>query len=300
MNNIGLVVIVSLVVIIVILLVVLFTYNCVNSTEKFGNTVKFIDVSIVNDEMDMLLMRLNEYDDFTDKFVIVESPYTFSGIKKPMIVTENINGALKKFKDKIEIVVFDPVKDKVNKGWDSELATREAGIKALNKLNLGDNDIVSISDIDEIYDHTVIKKLKQSTLDHIIHPVMRMFYYNSMCEFDKPWSRKYLFVAPYKVFKNYKHNDIKNMDKKNIPIKRQQKMGWHLSYFTSVERIQKKLRSFSHSNDKKIVEIKDKPKLIQHRMDQCIDLFDRNNPHGMPVKNPSRHLPRHIKTVSKV
>jgi beta-1,4-mannosyl-glycoprotein beta-1,4-N-acetylglucosaminyltransferase len=56
------------------------------------------------DEEVLLDLRLNYLNNYVDKFVIVESPYTHSGEKRKLLFDIN---AFKKFKDKISYIVVD-------------------------------------------------------------------------------------------------------------------------------------------------------------------------------------------------
>lgn len=50
---------------------------------------KVYDLVMVNSELDFLEIRLNTLYDHVDYFIIVESPKTFQGEKKPLVIKEN-------------------------------------------------------------------------------------------------------------------------------------------------------------------------------------------------------------------
>ena len=265
--------------------------------EKFSNskTNKWIDVTILNNELDMLEFRLKEHNDIVDHWIIVESGQTFSGKSKNMYLKENLDTRFKQWKNKIIHVEFTPNKNK--DAWWNEHATRLEGLKALKQLNLNDDDIVTMSDIDEIFDIKQISSLKYNfpSKDTLIIPSLRMFYYHPRCEFNSSWSRRDFFITQYKIV-NDPDFILENINKMPITIHKSN-MGWHFSYFMTLEGIQNKLNSFSHYNDKEILLIKDKTELIKERVLNCIDLFDRGNPHGDTITDNIKDLPKNINLI---
>ena len=124
--------------------------------------MKLIDCFMYFDEDLVLDIRLNELKNTVDKFVIVEAKKDHAGNQK------NLNFDIKnfsKFKDRIHYIVIDdlPVNKKFfKKNWRSEWHTENAH---RNKLELGyldasDNDLIMISDIDEIPNPKMIKNFK--------------------------------------------------------------------------------------------------------------------------------------------
>ena len=55
---------------------------------RFPSRRKAYDLFIVNNELDMLKIRLNELYPYVDYFVILEAKTTFTGLLKPMIPNE--------------------------------------------------------------------------------------------------------------------------------------------------------------------------------------------------------------------
>ena len=110
---------------------------------------------------DMLLdIRLNILDSHVDKFVIAEATKTHSGKEK------NLNFDIKKFskfKNKIEYLVVDdlPVDvGKFKKDWAASHIRDQFQRNALHRgyKNYDENDLIMISDLDEIPDPKKIKK----------------------------------------------------------------------------------------------------------------------------------------------
>ena len=70
------------------------------------------DVCMFFNENDLLEIRLNEHDDFVEKFIIIESLQTHSGNSKRQNFDFN---RFKKFEDKIEYVLLESLDETVEK-----------------------------------------------------------------------------------------------------------------------------------------------------------------------------------------
>ena len=57
--------------------------ECTNGWTR-GVKRKVFDVFPINTEIDVLMVRLHELNSTVDRFVILEAPYTFSGLSKPL------------------------------------------------------------------------------------------------------------------------------------------------------------------------------------------------------------------------
>ena len=98
-----------------------------------------------NEEL-LLELRLNYLDEIVDKFVIVEANKTFSG--NPKKQNFDIN-KFEKFKDKIIYVFLEDLPETDNP-WVRESFQRNYIQEVLKKENAKDDDIVIVSDVDEI------------------------------------------------------------------------------------------------------------------------------------------------------
>ena len=116
--------------------------------------MKLIDCCMYFDEDLMLDLRLNTLNEYVDKFVIAEATRDHSGKEKKL----NFNyDKFYKFKDKIKYIVIEDlpldVKSK-KKNWDAnhwrDQYQRNSLVRGFKDSN--DNDLIMISDIDEIPD----------------------------------------------------------------------------------------------------------------------------------------------------
>ena len=205
--------------------------------------MKIFDCFMYFDEEVVLDVRLNTLDKYVDYFVIVESSFTHKGDNKNLMFNHN---KFEKFKNKIIYLVYDkqPKGIEVVNENDSEgeksrkyilnAVLRENGQRnfiqnGLNKAE--DNDIILISDVDEIPNLENInfsKKCKKNSINfvqlispttskyrmkRIINDSHDMIYYISMLS----TTGGKLKVSPSEILKNY--NRIKKINKsKNLVI----------------------------------------------------------------------------------
>lgn len=107
-------------------------------------------------ELDLLEIRLNELKDVVHRFVLCESPLTFSGTPKPLYYAENIE-RFKQFSDRIIHLVCDlPVGPGID-SWARERHQRNYLWQAIT--DIADDVVVSISDLDEIPKAEVVARI---------------------------------------------------------------------------------------------------------------------------------------------
>ena len=198
---------------------------------------------------DMLVyIRLKTLFDKVDKFIIIEGDRYFNGDKKEKFF--NLN-KFNNFRSKIDYYFIDdyPLHDGNN--WHYEYFQRnkiELGIK-----NLNDDDIVIISDADEIPN---LKKSNFLKYDSTVF-LQKMYYYKFNIHYSEglKWSNKWpgSKSCKYKYFNNAQ--EVRRFRVKKIPwwrfdkkIKRYIEFdgGWHFAYLMDANQISKKISRFSH------------------------------------------------------
>ena len=124
-------------------------------------------------ELDILNLRLHIMDPLVDKFIIEEATVTFSGEPKELCFEKN-KELFREFLPKIEYIVVD------NSPVDTTTHLRDKFQKnALEKglVNATDEDVIILSDVDEIPNPKVLKEIIESfDPDKIYHLAQRMFY----------------------------------------------------------------------------------------------------------------------------
>lgn len=247
-------------------------------------------------EIELLEIRLNILDEVVDKFVIVEANKTHRGDDKEFIFEKN-KQKFEKFLDKIIYVKVDDLcdlkkRDIENDGnnWYFENFQRDQIMKGLKDCM--DDDIVIISDLDEIPKANIIKKYKKKG-DGIWKLNLKMMYYflNNLCVSKPNWQFG-TRIGRFKDLKNPNEDlEIKphfRHSKKGLPTyfrncigKRIKNAGWHFSYLGGVDAIIRKRKSIveNHLNNDDNMsreQILEKIKLGE-------DIFDRDEFKYKPV-----------------
>lgn len=145
-------------------------------------------------ELDVLEIRLNELYEVVDKFVIIESSTTHTGISKPFYLRQNLK-RFDRFKHKIYLVSdshFDPKLSPTRR----QNKQRELISTALEALNPQKQDLIILSDCDEIPRKSVIKQLIQNPANSIFELDGYLAYYNL---YFQKWKRGRAIL--YKDFK---------------------------------------------------------------------------------------------------
>ena len=233
--------------------------------------MKIFDCFMYFDEEVVLDVRLNTLDKYVDYFVIVESSFTHKGDNKNLMFNHN---KFEKFKNKIIYLVYNKQPkgiEAVNEN-DSEneksrkyilnAALRENGQRnfiqnGLNKAE--DNDIILISDVDEI------PNLSEVNFNNISEKIIMfhqdMFYYkfdlkipNLLWTGTRGCRKKYLLSPQW--LRNVKDRkyfpfriDILFSEKKYSNIKFISNGGWHFSNIKTAEEIEYKLKSYLHHRE---------------------------------------------------
>ena len=240
--------------------------------------MKIIDTFIFYNEFKLLKYRLNILYNIVDYFVIVESLYTFSGKKKELYFSKYKDN-FTKFKNKIIHIVVEDFKyiypnidfDK-RQQWENEIHQRNAISRGINKLKiqLRNEDLIIISDVDEIPDINLLAKIKSSNYNiEILSLQLDTYYYNlnTKCE---------AFCTASKIlsYKKYKQLNKTIQEIRILQIPSIVNAGWHLSFFGDEDFIVNKLENFSHQEYNNN-NYKDKEK-IKSKIKDCQDLFGRN------------------------
>ena len=194
-------------------------------------------------------LRLNILNEKVDFFVISESTKTHQGNSKKL--NFNINN-FSKFKNKIIYTVadFQETLDFNNhQGGESIIEQHQRNNLLTGLKNANDNDLVLLSDSDEIPDLTKLSQIKKNTKYTAFSQMMFMYKINLQNLNESNWIGTKVVLKknlplPQKLrdmkFKNY---PFWRLDKINLQII---KGGWHFSFLQSPQDIVKKIQSYSH------------------------------------------------------
>ena len=220
------------------------------------------------DEDLLLDLRLNILNNYVSKFVISEATYTHNG--SPKKLNFNINN-FKKFKDKIKYIIVDnqpPNILKITKNDDLGKKGQKLILNGYardnyqrNRLYDGiieaeDNDIVIVSDLDEIPN---LKNINFNKIKNkIIQFKQKMFYYKFNLYHPKlDWygtkaCRKKNLISPQwlRNIKSKKYSkfrlDLIFNKKKYTDIFFVLNGGWHFTCIRTAENLEYKLSNFAH------------------------------------------------------
>ena len=261
--------------------------------------MRIFDCFMYSDEDMLLKLRLNELNNFVNKFVISEAKYTHDGKKKELNFDVN---NFKDFEKKIEYIVVEDQPPNIlieNSDDDKKLKAEKKVINSIRRdifqreqLAKGlkearGNDIIIISDLDEIPN---LNKINFNEIDNeILVFKQKMFYYKFNLNYEnfiwfgtKATKRKN-FLSPQwmRNIKNKKYPfwriDTFFSKNKYTNIKFVEDGGWHFTCIKNPEDVQKKLLSFAHHQDFEDSNISlddlkkrmsEKKVLYNHRLDQ--------------------------------
>ena len=215
------------------------------------------DCFIMNDELDMLEIRLNTLHQFVEKFVLVESDRTHSGKEKEMYFDNN-KSRFEKFLSKI-IHLKHTAHSVVDGGqaWGNENLQRSTILNALEIAKPTDG-LLFISDIDEIPRPERLLEAKcvvcKRGLPVVFNLHYSMYFMNYVSE--TPSRGAYLYKPEdakrvHDMFKCERHdpssfrwhaNDVRYIN--DFPSI--DDAGWHFSTMGGVDVIKKKLDSYAH------------------------------------------------------
>lgn len=253
-------------------------------------------------ELEMLEIRLNVLDDVVDRFVLVEMTKTHSGDDKKLYFKEN-KERFAKFKDKIIHIIVDDCPD-TDDPWVRETYQRNCIARGL--VQCCDEDIIIISDLDEIPKPEVISRLDCSKDIYQLEQKMYYYFINYLDVGNPLW----LLGTKVLSYKNF----LNGLDMIDVPYctylpecinhgttaskirvwrgaARVAEAGWHFSYAGDVDFIINKIKSFSHQefNDDKYL---NKRGLIE-KIAKGADLFDRKG-HAYMAIPLDKSFPRYI------
>lgn len=228
-------------------------------------------------ELDLLEIRFNILNDYVDKFVLVESTKTFTGKDKPLYYKEN-QERFSKFKDKIIHVVLDETPNEY--AWYNECIQRNSISKGL--INCNDDDIILISDLDEIPNPELINKYKDIEGIKLFEMTQHYYFLNCKAITQGVWLLGPKMLS-YKDFKHYTDDKqefipysehlIKELNEGTTPstiryfrhLYHIKNGGWHFSCLGGANSVIQKFNSFSHTelNTKELNDAKALKKRIE-------------------------------------
>jgi len=247
--------------------------------------MKTIDCITYCGEDLLLKIRFETLYDKIDKFIIVEANKYFNGENKEKLFNHK---NFEKYLDKLEYYYIEDLPEYNGNNIEYEIFIKNQISRGLNNLN--DDDIILISDVDEIPN---LKNDKFKSYDSAVF-LQKMFYYKFNINAYEGLKFKNKIACTksckFKYFKSFQQ--VREFRVKNIPwwrfdktIKRyiEPNGGWHFSYLMKSKDIRLKLSRFEHEikhlkkgekyDLKKLMDIKN----IENNISQLKDPYGREH-----------------------
>jgi beta-1,4-mannosyl-glycoprotein beta-1,4-N-acetylglucosaminyltransferase len=241
-----------------------------------------IDAFTFFNEKELVTLRVKYLSDIVDYFLIVEADHTHTGKKKKWNFPEVLNGNLKEYSSKIKYHQMNVdleqaeaekspnyIGKTLGRSWRIETMQRNF-LKEVYKKSSSSEDIIIMSDLDEIPSKDKISFIKSSDFKTIAPVAFGQSLFHLNCNYldSQEWigsvalTNQLIEKYEPQVFRDYKNR-----------ISHFTEAGWSFSSFGGIKRIREKLEAFCHEEYNK-----EKYKAESH-LTQCIktgeDLFGR-------------------------
>nr|OQO28973.1 hypothetical protein B0A51_03782 [Rachicladosporium sp. CCFEE 5018] len=274
-----------------------------------GPMRKVYDLVLFSTELDWLEIRLNEHGQYMDWFVIIESPTTFSGLPKPLVLRENWD----RFKDFHHKIIHRIVEDPITSTriWDHEDYLRNALLYSVfptltdPKQQAKKGDVLIVSDMDELLRQGTLLVLKYCIIPPRLTLRSQFYYYSFEWKHrGEQWAHPEATVFGSSIRDTIAPNDLRmNLLAPGFrPLAAYRRWrdhatlwdaGWHCSScFRTIREVQTKMQSFSHQGWN-TAENRD-PRRIAERVRKGEDLFGREGERYEEV-DPFMDMPFYVR-----
>ena len=225
---------------------------------RLGFRPRLIDMCLLFNEIDLLEIRLRELEKVVDKFVIVESDRTFAGHPKPFFF-EHWQHRFRQWRRKIvyhKLQLDLSYTDEETERFRNEARHRDEFATVASRLGLAPNDIVVISDVDEIWRAKYAKRIRL-VLQHSDLCVMSLHNYRGYINNTSDYALNGLkWLGPVacraKLLSVKGANKIRRWGRgatRSDNVSSLSEAGWHFSSMGGPEAFWLKSQNFSHTID---------------------------------------------------
>lgn len=198
---------------------------------------RIIDCFQFYNELDLLEIRLAELAPVVDRFVLVEARHTHAGDPKPLYFDQNRH-RFAAYLDRIDHVIVED--DPGGFSWKREGYQREAIVRGIP--DMADDDMILVSDVDEIPRRSVIAALRAMPADLYSLQLAIHLYFLDL-KSPEPWISA--AAAPGRLIKRIGVNPIRYLVKQGIG-RTIEDAGWHLTWMGGLEGFRSKMRAYAH------------------------------------------------------
>lgn len=248
------------------------------------------DCCIYNGEKKLLRMAIEEFKNLSPykltmpvTHVVVESEYTFTGIRKPLTFNkedfpeENILYYPLGYAPHSPNT-FDEGESMVGTPWDNETYQRNSIAMALLTQSLQDDDIVIIRDADEIPRSYAVQHYRPDFGLVALQMDQYYLYINALAERNQ-WNIPK--IMSWRYLKDKTPDQVRRSGYDFALVK----AGYHYSYLGNVDNLLKKFASFSHQ-EASVQRMADRD-ILQGKLDRLESIWGDNklqvvNPEDMP------------------
>lgn len=213
------------------------------------------DCFMFNNELDLLEIRLSALSGIIDRFVLVEAAQTHTGKPKPLHFADNFE-RYARWRHQIDHIVLESLPQS-HDPWDRENAQRNAIARGLGAI--GDDDLVIVSDVDEIPRADVLAELADTPSIRLAGLRMPMFYLRFNYLQIRGGDPVYVWgvAARGEIYRRFSPQALRDA---RVDLQRRswerslgdgeavfQHAGWHFSYLGDDDHVRLKLASFAHT-----------------------------------------------------
>jgi hypothetical protein len=209
-------------------------------------------------EFDQLRLRIALLEDLVDRFVVIEAHQTHTGKPKPLYLSESGAADLLRHPKVVVRAVDLPVG---YSDWEREQHQRESIGGALREIGARPEDLVLVSDVDEIPERAALVRAREWLPARAGRALLifeqRMFYFR--LNYELVWSRKMPWLGTAAALygqapsinglrttgRNIRGRHSQGFDR-GAQVFRLPEGGWHFSYLGGDEAFDRKLAAYAH------------------------------------------------------
>ena len=220
-----------------------------------------IDSFLFFNETELTELRIKYLNKIVDYFVVIEADITHQGQKKAWNFPKILENNLKEFSKKIQYhqLNIDPEKIKNEESWIIDNVKGDDAWRIENFQRnyiknacqkFSDEDILIISDVDEIPSKSKLEFIKTSDFKKVAPIAFEQYLFHIDCNFLKLESWRGSIVTTMQICNAYSPHKLRRLRNK---ISHFTDSGWSFSSFGGPKKIKEKLESIAHkefNNDK--------------------------------------------------
>lgn len=226
---------------------------------------RVFDAVLFSNELDLLTVRWKELYPYVTEFVLIESNSTFTGLPKPLVFNSN----REQFKFVESRLTYGQIPGRFRKGENpfiEEAYQRLALDYLLKKAGIQDDDLLIMSDVDEIPSRHTINLLRWCDgIPQVLHLRLKNYLYSFEFFVDNSSWRASIhrYQSGKTRYAHYRQAEVILAD-----------AGWHCSFcFRHISEFIFKMKAYSHFDRVRFSHFLN-PKRVQRVICKGADLFD--------------------------